>query len=275
MSDEKTKLSGPDLTKGVALSTRRRRRHAARARARRTGAPRATRRTSSSQSGDRLHALGARSPTDWSSGRRCAVPGITPASACAPAKRSARRRSTRFVLARRAAGRTVYVRSKDRARPARHRRARAGIPKSVVIVGGGAAGNAAAEMLRRLGYAGRITMFSADSSGPCDRPNLSKGYLRARRPRSPTRSGRRTSIEEQRIELKLDARVATIDTGRRHVQLADGTRHAYDALLLATGAEPVRLDVPGARSAARPLAAHARRQPRDRRQARRRRSAPS
>jgi NAD(P)H-nitrite reductase large subunit len=89
-------------------------------------------------------------------------------------------------------------------------------------------------------------MLSADSSVPCDRPNLSKGYLAgaASEDSNPLRSA--YFYREHRIEVKLDARVATIDTAGRHVQLVDGSRHAYDALLLATGAEPVRLDVPGA-----------------------------
>jgi NADPH-dependent 2,4-dienoyl-CoA reductase/sulfur reductase-like enzyme/nitrite reductase/ring-hydroxylating ferredoxin subunit len=140
----------------------------------------------------------------------------------------------------------VYVGTKVEAAAPPSLRARTGMPESVVIVGGGAAGNAAAEMLRRLGYSGRITMLSADSSAPCDRPNLSKGYLSgvAASESMPLRPA--TFYQEHRIELKLDARVATIDTAGRYVQLVDGTRHAYDALLLATGAEPVRLEVPGA-----------------------------
>ena len=124
--------------------------------------------------------------------------------------------------------------------------ARADTRKSVTIVGGGAAGNAAAEMLRREGYDGRITMLSADASLPCDRPNLSKGYLSgaASADSNPLRST--DFYRKHRIELVREARVAAIDTASRHVQLVDGTRHPYDALLIATGAEPVPLDVPGA-----------------------------
>ena len=140
---------------------------------------------------------------------------------------------------------TVYVREKLKGPTPQRAPAAAGIPGSIVILGGGAAGNAAAETLRREGYAGSIVMLSADASVPYDRPNLSKGYLAGTAPAEwiPLRSSE--FYEEQDVSLKLGARVASIDTVSRHVQLTDGSRYTYDALLLATGAEPVRIEVPG------------------------------
>jgi NADPH-dependent 2,4-dienoyl-CoA reductase/sulfur reductase-like enzyme/nitrite reductase/ring-hydroxylating ferredoxin subunit len=123
---------------------------------------------------------------------------------------------------------------------------RAGIPASVVIVGGGGAGNAAAEMLRRLGYAGNITMLSADSSAPCDRPSLSKTYLSGAAGEDSVPLRPLAFYDEHHIDLKLGATVTSIDTANHSVKLTDGSSHAYDALLLATGAEPIRLDTPGA-----------------------------
>jgi 3-phenylpropionate/trans-cinnamate dioxygenase ferredoxin reductase subunit len=122
----------------------------------------------------------------------------------------------------------------------------AGLPDSVVIVGGGAAGNAAAETLRREGYRGPITMLSADPAPPVDRPNLSKDYLAgtAQADWIPLRSP--DFYAEHRIDLRLNTRVTSLDTVARTVTLADGSRMPYGALLLATGADPVHLKVPGA-----------------------------
>jgi len=139
----------------------------------------------------------------------------------------------------------AFVREKLANASQERRSATSGMPQSVVIVGGGAAGNAAAETLRREGYSGRLTMLSADESAPYDRPNLSKNYLAGSASEDwiPLRSPE--FYKDQDIDLKLGALVIAIDTQNRQVKLADGCHHAYDALLLATGAEPVRLTLPG------------------------------
>jgi apoptosis-inducing factor 3 len=141
---------------------------------------------------------------------------------------------------------TVFVRDKLPAASPRARASGQGQPASVVIVGGGAAGQAAAEMLRREGYAGPLTMLSADTDPPYDRPNLSKDYLAGNAPEDWLPLRPPEFYAEHRITLACDARVAAIDVGGKEVRLANGDRYQWDALLLATGAEPVRLSVPGA-----------------------------
>jgi apoptosis-inducing factor 3 len=143
----------------------------------------------------------------------------------------------------------LYCSEKIQRQPRSAIPAAASVPGSIVILGGGGAGNAAAEMLRRAGFAGRITMLSADDSVPCDRPNLSKDYLAGNAPEEwlPLRS--RAFYAEHGIDLKLSARATGFDPAGRSVQLADGGRQSYDMLLLATGAEPVRLKLPGAERA--------------------------
>jgi NADPH-dependent 2,4-dienoyl-CoA reductase/sulfur reductase-like enzyme/nitrite reductase/ring-hydroxylating ferredoxin subunit len=118
-------------------------------------------------------------------------------------------------------------------------------PRKVVIVGGGAAGFAAAEMLRRQHYPGDIVMLSDDDAPPVDRPNLSKDYLAGSAPEEWVPLRYDAFYREQGIDLRLKTLVRSVDPRAREVALDDGSKLVYDRLLLATGAEPVRLALPG------------------------------
>ncbi|MHA6645329.1 FAD-dependent oxidoreductase [Mesorhizobium sp. A623] len=119
------------------------------------------------------------------------------------------------------------------------------VPERIVIVGGGGAAFAAAQRLRNLGYAGSLVMLSEDADLPVDRPNLSKDFLAgtASEDWMPLRGP--AFYEKQNIDLRLATKAASIDVGASEVRLADGGTLSYDRLLLATGAEPVRLPIPG------------------------------
>lgn len=259
VSDDKAKLSGPDLTQGVELST----------------IPDGTMLLGHAQGeqvllarhGEEVFAIGAvcthyGAPLElglldgdtvrcqWHhacfslrTGEALRSPALDPVSRWRVEQIPAPARQ--FTAAEQGGG-SVYVREKLESLGRSSQPLTAGIPGAVVIVGGGAAGNAAAEMLRREGYPGRITMLSADASVPCDRPNLSKGFLSGAAS-DESNSLRSTKFyKEHEIDLHLSVNVATIDTANRQIKLTNGICHAYDALLLATGAEPIRLDVPGA-----------------------------
>jgi apoptosis-inducing factor 3 len=143
-------------------------------------------------------------------------------------------------------GDRIFVREKLDPQPSPTSSAAGKPPSSVVIVGGGAAGVAAAEMLRRQGYGGPVTMISADSDPPVDRPNLSKDFLAGEAQEDWIPLWPDSFYAEQRIEMLLNRRVTAIDTAQRTVRLDDGSERSYGALLLATGADPVRLPIPGA-----------------------------
>ena len=116
----------------------------------------------------------------------------------------------------------------------------------VVIVGGGAAAFATAEMLRREGFAGSVTLLSSDDAAPYDRPNCSKDYLAGNAPEDwiPLKSAE--FYREHAIDVALGTNVTGIDVKAQQVAVAGGRNLAFDKLVLATGAEPIRLDIPGA-----------------------------
>ena len=119
-------------------------------------------------------------------------------------------------------------------------------PERIVIVGGGAAGYAAAEMLRRVGYQRSLVMLSSDAALPYDRPNLSKDYLAGTIPFDYVPLRDESFYQQNGIEIQPGKNVAKVDVGLHEVLLSTGEKVAYDRLLLATGAEPVRLTDSGA-----------------------------
>src|SRR3569623_3435358 len=117
---------------------------------------------------------------------------------------------------------------------------------NIVIVGAGAAGHYAAETLRESGFRGAIHLLGRDPSVPYDRPNLSKDFLAGNAPEEWIPLRPRAYYDEKKIELETGVDVSRLDLAGRRVVLADGRGVGFDRLLLATGAEPVSLPVPGA-----------------------------
>ena len=130
-------------------------------------------------------------------------------------------------------------------RSSRQRSAGSGAER-IVIVGGGAAGFAAAEMLRRDGFDGALSLVSADDAAPYDRPNLSKDYLAGTAPEEWIPMRPAEFYQDNDIDLRLGTEAKSIDAAGRRVTLANGETLSFAKLLLATGAEPLRLRCPGA-----------------------------
>ena len=135
------------------------------------------------------------------------------------------------------------IRVTDRVTAAKPRATFPSAPKAIVIIGAGSAGIAAARTLRTEGYDGRITMVDADPDAPVDRPNLSKDYLAGTAQEEWVTLRPPGFFRDNDITLER-TRVSALDVSGRRVMLDGGGELGYDALLLATGASPIRLPLP-------------------------------
>lgn len=118
-------------------------------------------------------------------------------------------------------------------------------PRQFVIIGAGAAGYTAAQTLRKEGFRGHIVMITRDDRAPYDRPNLSKDYLHGHADPEwmPLRPDE--FFAEHEIQLLLNKEVTSVDARRKTIVFEGGRTMDYDALLVATGGAPVRLNIPG------------------------------
>ena len=115
-----------------------------------------------------------------------------------------------------------------------------------LIVGASLAGAKAAETLRSEGFDGRVILLGSETERPYERPPLSKGYLLGTEEKSVIYVHEEGWYAEHKVDLRLGVTAASLDPAGRTVTTADGESIGYDRLLLATGASPRRLDVPGA-----------------------------
>jgi len=118
--------------------------------------------------------------------------------------------------------------------------------QTFVIVGASLAGAKAAETLRAEGFDGRVVLIGEETERPYERPMLSKEYLRGDKPAEKLYVHEEGFYGENDIELLTGTRVASLDAGAHEITLQDGSRMPYSRLLLATGATPRRIPVPGA-----------------------------
>ena len=119
-------------------------------------------------------------------------------------------------------------------------------PRRIVVIGGGLAGAKAVEALREKGYDGSLTLIADEGDLPYERPPLSKGYLQGEAPFERRSCTTQQWYADHDVDLRLGTAATCRSTARHQVTLADGRPLGYDKLLLATGASPRRLDVPGA-----------------------------
>jgi 3-phenylpropionate/trans-cinnamate dioxygenase ferredoxin reductase subunit len=119
-------------------------------------------------------------------------------------------------------------------------------PRAFVIVGAGLAGAKAAQTLREDGFDGDVVLLGEEPERPYERPPLSKGLLLGTADRETVFVHEAGWYAEHDVDLRTGVGAAVIDRTAQQVELTDGQRIGYDALLLATGSTPRPLGVPGA-----------------------------